>query len=133
MEYKFVIKGCFYGKNRVFPDLNDYLHACAKHYSIGGKMKKDYQMIASNAIRMQLKRLEIIKPVRIHYDFYEADIKRDASNIASFAVKVIEDALQACKIIKNDNILYLKGYSQEFYLDEKNPRIEVFIREVDNG
>ena len=131
MEHSVVIKGKYYGKDNVFPGLNDYIHSCSRHPQVGAKMKRDYQLIASNAIRLQLGKLAIPNPVRIHYVFYEATEKRDPSNIASFFVKVFEDALQQCGVLKNDNWRYLKGYSQEFYIDRKNPRVEVTIEELD--
>lgn len=130
MEYKVVVKGRYYGKDNVFPGLNDYIHNCGRHPQAGARMKRDYQLIASNAIRTQLKRLELVYPVRIHYSFYEATEKRDPSNVASFFVKVFEDALQQCGVLKNDNWRYLKGYSQEFHIDRDNPRVEVVIEEI---
>ena len=94
-------------------------------------MKKDYQLIACNAIRTQLKRLTIRKPVRIHYDFYEPDHKRDISNVTAFFVKVFEDALQDCKVLRNDNWVYIRGYSQDFHVDKDRPRVEVTIQEIE--
>lgn len=131
MEHSVVIKGKYYGKDNVFPGLNDYIHSCSRHPQVGAKMKRDYQLIASNAIRLQLGELAILNPVRIHYAFYEATEKRDPSNVASFFVKVFEDALQQCGVLKNDNWRYLKGYSQEFHIDRANPRVEVTIEELD--
>ena len=130
MEHSVVIKGKYYGKDNVFPGLNDYIHSCSRHPQVGAKMKRDYQLIASNAIRLQLGKLAILNPVRIHYAFYEATEKRDPSNVASFFVKVFEDALQQCGVLKNDNWRYLKGYSQEFHIDRNNPRVEVIIKEI---
>lgn len=75
--HKVVIKGNYYGSSRTFPDLNDYLHECAKHPQKGAKMKRDYQFIACNAIRTQLPRLTITNPIIIHYNFYEPDKQRD--------------------------------------------------------
>lgn len=131
MEHSVIIKGKYYGKDNVFPGLNDYIHSCSRHPQAGAKMKRDYQLIASNAIRLQLGKLAILNPVRIHYAFYEATEKRDPSNVASFFVKVFEDALQQCGVLKNDNWRYLKGYSQEFHIDRTNPRVEVTIEELD--
>ena len=130
MDHKVIIKGKYYGKDNVFPGLNDYIHSCGRHPQVGAKMKRDYQTIAANAIRVQLKRLIILNLVRIHYTFYEATEKRDPSNVASFFVKVFEDALQQCGVLKNDNWKYLKGYSQEFHIDRANPRVEVVIEEI---
>lgn len=130
-NHSFIIKGVYYGKTHTFPDLNDYLKACGTHPQVGAKMKRDYMMIASNAIRRQLCRLKISVPVKIHYFFYEGDIRRDLSNVGSFATKVIEDALQKCGVIKNDNQVWVKGYTHDFFIDKENPRIEVIIEELE--
>lgn len=131
--HRFVIKGIYYGKKHTFPDLNDYIHACSKSPHVGAKMKRDYQMIANNAIRRQLGRLTLHNPVKIHYMFYEGDVRRDFSNVGSFATKVIEDALQQCGVLKNDNQAWVKGYSHDFDIDKNNPRIEVEIEEIGEG
>ena len=131
MVYKFTIEGNYYGKNRVMPDLNNYISACSHHHLRGAKMKKDYMMVASLAIRKQLKGVKITKQVYIDYHHYEADMRRDKSNAASFATKVIEDALQVCGVIQNDGWANIAGYSQEFDVDKNRPRIEVTITEVE--
>lgn len=128
-NHTFIIKGCYYGKNNVFPCLNDYIHACGRHPQVGAKMKRDYQMIASNAIRRQLGRLEIKNPITLHYKFYEGSEKRDFANVGAFAEKVIDDALQVCGVIKNDSQYWLRGYTHEFFVDKGNPRIVVEIEE----
>lgn len=130
-NHSFIIKGVYYGKTHTFPDLNDYLSSCSRHPQVGAKMKRDYMIIASNAIRRQLGRLKITKPVKIHYYFYEGDVRRDLSNVGSFATKVIEDALQQCGVLKNDNQVWVKGYTHDFFTDKNNPRIEVIIEELE--
>jgi len=132
MSKKFVIEGIYYGKKRTFPDLNDYIHACGRNPHIGGRMKRDYQMIACNAIRKQLPRVTIKNPVKIHYTFYESDMGRDFSNIASFGTKIIEDALQQCGVLRNDNQVWVKGYTHDFGIDKLRPRIEVEIEELES-
>ena len=130
MTYKFTISGRYYGDN-VMPDLNNYLHECGRHPQAGGKMKRDYMMIANNAIRKQLPKVQIQDRVQIHYDFYESSKRRDVSNVASFAIKVIEDSLQKCGVISNDGWANIAGYSQSFFVDKANPRIEVSISTVE--
>lgn len=132
MEYTFTIAGRFYGKN-TFPDLNNYIAEASRHPQCGAKLKRDYMMIASNAIRRQLPRIKIEKPVKIHYRYYEASKRRDPSNVASCAVKIIEDSLQQCGVISNDGWANIAGYSQDFFIDRENPRIEVTITEIGNG
>lgn len=94
-------------------------------------MKKNFQMVLCNAIRGQLKKTRIVKKVHIHYDFYEPDRQRDKSNIFAVAAKFTEDALQQCGVIKNDGWGEIENFSHEFYVDKKNPRIEVTIREIE--
>lgn len=129
MEYKFTIQGIYFGDN-CFPDLNNYIYENARHPQCGAKMKREYMMIACSAIRKQLARVSISGAVKIHYRLYEASKKRDPSNCAAFAVKVIEDALQKCGVISNDGWANIAGYSQDFFVDKDNPRIEVTITEV---
>lgn len=75
-------------------------------------------------------RLKPIKyPVKIVYRFYEANKRRDKDNIAGVAHKFIQDALTESGILKDDGWDYVTGFSDEFYLDRKNPRIEVLLYE----
>ena len=129
-EYKFTIEGVHYKSNRTFPGFNDYTGAINHNRFVGAQMKKKYERIACEAIRRQLKGIKIDKKVFIEYTYYEADKRRDKSNINAFAVKVIEDALQDCGVLKNDGWDNIAGYSQYFKIDKNNPRIEVLIREV---
>lgn len=128
--HKFIIEGAFYGKHTL-PALNDYLKECNKNRYAGSKMKKECQRTISIFARKYLKRLTIEKPVIIHYHFYEYDKLRDKSNVASLAMKFIEDALQECKILKNDNWKCVENFDFTFAVDKSNPRIEVELEEVD--
>ena len=128
MNHKFIIKGRL-------PGLNDYLAAernFSKKHSCGNDMKQQNQMLISNAIRLQLKRLHIDKQVHISYAFYEPDKKRDLDNIAGVAHKFIQDALVKCKVIDNDGWNNISGFDDSFFVDRHNPRIEVTIREVES-
>lgn len=127
----FKVIGRFY-KDKTFPSLNDFLHECGTHPKIGAKMKRDFKMIASNAIRLQLGRYKAEHPIILHYTFYEPTQgqKRDVMNIFSFADKVIEDALQDCKVIQNDNPQFVINTTHEFFYTDKEPYFEVQIEEV---
>ena len=78
----------------------------------------------------QLGRLRIRNPVRMRYRWYEKDRRRDRDNISSFGRKVIQDALVQAHILQNDGWNEIIEFSDEFYVDKKNPRIEVEIEEV---
>lgn len=132
MIYKFT----YYGE---LPSLNEYLSSERVHFKTrnggfstkGARMKKDCQKhIRSNIVR-DLKNTKITKPIIIHYKFFNKDRRKDVGNIFSVADKFICDALQETGTIINDNQKYVKGFTSEFYVDSKNPRIEVELEECE--
>lgn len=124
MQYKFTIDGRLDGQN-------DFIEANRTHPKAGNKMKQENQQVAMWAIRQQLKRLKIEKPIHIHYKFIEKNRMRDKDNIASFAMKVIQDALVQVKVIKNDGWREVESFSCTFGVDKNNPRIEVTLEEAE--
>lgn len=130
MKYKFTINGNL-------PNLNDYLKA--ERIRVGGRnsfhtkgnlMKHEQQTRIIGCIRRDLKSLKITKPIRIHYDFYEPNEKRDLDNIMSTTMKFTQDSLVLAKVISNDGWKCITGISAHFYVDKLNPRIEVTLIEV---
>ena len=71
------------------------------------------------------------KPVNIVITCYEPNMKRDKSNVRSGAEKIIEDALQDAGIIRNDNWAGIAETRTKVMLDRENPRVIVYIEEVD--
>lgn len=122
MEYKLIING-------KLDNLNDYIEACRSNPYKGAKLKAHNQKIVYAEIKSQLKSLHISRPVYMKYKWYETDRRRDLDNISSFGRKVIQDALVKLNVIKNDGWKEIKGFCDEFYIDKKNPRIEVEIIE----
>lgn len=110
-------------------NLNDYTTACRTNQYKGSAMKRKNEEIVLQEIYSQFGRLRITKPVRMHYTWYEKDRRRDLDNVSSFGRKVIQDALVKSKVLQNDGWNEIKGFSDEFYVDGKNPRIEVLIVE----
>lgn len=51
--HKVVIKGNYYGRTRTLPDLNDYLHECARHPQMGAKMKRGVMLRQESHIIMR--------------------------------------------------------------------------------
>lgn len=132
MEYKLVVQGRM-------PDLNDYLKGeripiikNKKCTTQGNDMKQEHQNKVIACIRKQLLGLHIKKPIVIEYSFYELNMARDLDNVASFAHKVVQDALVKAGTIENDGWKHIKGFSDEFYLDSENPRIEILLKEVED-
>ena len=120
------------------PNLNDYLAAerikCKTPYgktnTKGNLMKQKWTEYVVTYIRKDLKRLHIEKPVRLHYTFYEPNCKRDLDNIASFAMKIIQDSLVKSHIISNDGWKNIIGFECEFFVSNHQPRIEVTLEEM---
>lgn len=44
-----------------------------------------------------------VGPVRMRYDFWERDRRRDLSNVFAGAVKIIEDGLVRARVLRNDS------------------------------
>ena len=65
------------------------------------------------------------EPVYIKYTFYEKTKRRDLDNIAGFAHKVIQDALVAQGILKNDGWANIRGFSDEFQIGEEKIIVEI--------
>ena len=130
MQHKLIIKG-------TLPNLNDYLQAERQTFRRGGKfttkgneLKKDTQELIIWHIRQQLKGVHINNPILLKYDFFEPNKRRDLDNISAFAHKVIQDSLVVAGVIKNDGWSNILGFTDQFYLDKDNPRIEVILEEV---
>lgn len=111
-------------------NLNDYITACRTNQYKGAHLKAKNENKVQAEIYEQLGRLRITNPVRMTYRWYEKDRRRDLDNVSSFGRKVIQDALVDTGVIQNDGWKEITGFSDEFYVDKKNPRIEVEIEEV---
>ena len=123
MRYTLVIKG-------KLSNLNDYITACRTNHYKGASVKKKNETIVKCAIYEQLGRLRIKGRVYMKYRWYEPNRRRDLDNISSFGRKVIQDALVETRVLENDGWKNIVGFSDEFYTDTENPRIEVVIEEV---
>lgn len=130
-NHTFEIRGRFY-KGHCFPGLNEYIQAIGANPKKGNRMKQDYQMIACNAIRLGLKRFKTHGPIILHYTFKEPEKgnKRDRMNVFSFADKVIEDALQKCGVIENDDPAHVLNTTHDFSYTKGDPAIIVSIEEI---
>lgn len=109
------------------PGMNEYTDACRRHAQVGAKMKHNNQEIAAWAIKTQLRGVTFDKPVEITYTFFEPNRRRDKSNVAAFGIKVIEDALVMCGVLKDDGWAYIQAFTSRFMLDREKPRIVVQI------
>lgn len=63
---------------------------------------------------------ELKPPIRIHFTWIEKNKRRDLDNISSAGRKFILDTLQKCGKLKNDNLNYVVGFSDEFEIGSDN-------------
>ena len=128
----FTIRGAFCG-DKCFPSLNQYIAELGRNPRCGAAYKKQYVMVATNAIRCDLGRFRTDKPVILHYTFVEPrkGAKRDYGNIFALADKFIEDALRDCRVIPDDNPHYVKNFTHDFIYTDGEPFIRVEIEEVE--
>lgn len=63
----------------------------------------------------------------IEFSWYEKNKRRDKDNVA-FAKKFILDAMQEMGILENDGWQQVIGFSDYFFIDKENPRVEVVIK-----
>lgn len=111
-------------------NLNDYISAERTNKYKGAQMKSDNEKTVIFAIKKCLSGIRIEKPVFMEYTWYEKNKRRDLDNISSFGRKVIQDSLVYAHVLKDDGWKNITGFSDAFYVDTENPRIEVLIREV---
>ena len=123
LKLNLVIKGRLSG-------LNEYTRACRNNKYAGAKLKKDNEKKVLAAILEYCQNIKIEKPVHITYKWFEQNKRRDLDNIA-FSKKYIQDALVKSGVLQNDGWQHVTGFSDEFYIDKDNPRIEVEIKEVE--
>ncbi len=108
--------------------LNELINANRRNKYAGAKLKRDNESIITNYIKTQCN--VKFERVRISIDWYEKNKRRDFDNIAS-AKKYILDALVKCEVIPNDGWKNIyPEFTDRFFHDKENPRIEVVIEEV---
>ena len=123
----FTIKGAFYGE-KCFPGLNDMLHEAERHPKAYNDMKRQYQLLAVNAIRRDLRGFKAKGRVQLNFTFGEPlrGNKRDFDNIVAAGRKIITDALVRTNILEDDSPRYLGYGTNNFeYVDVPYIRVEI--------
>lgn len=123
MRGKLVIPG-------VLPNLNDYITAERIHRQRGAALKRQTEQVVVLCAKRQLRGVKFSAPVVMRYCWYEPNRRRDKDNISSFGRKCIQDALVRAGVLKNDGWGEIEAFSDQFFVDGKNPRVEVEMEEV---
>ena len=116
------------------PNLNDYTKACRTYKMAGAKMKKDAERMVSFFILQQLHNVKFEGAVELNFRWYAQHQTSGLDNIC-FAKKFILDALVSNGTIMADGWKGVIGFTDSFFVDKENPRIEVDIQKagVKNG
>lgn len=111
------------------PTINEYISECRKNPHLGAILKRDNTNLCMLCMR-DLYGLKFEKII-IHYRFFEKNRNRDKDNVFAFATKCIQDAMQEIGLIDNDGWRNIENFTHDFFIDKENPRIEVYIENVD--
>ena len=116
------------------PSFNEIIAACIASHRLtpSGKRYNAY-----NATKQQwtervgmMARVQKLRPVEAGYFTYlfrEENQRRDPSNFVAGGVKMIEDGLKACGVIRNDGWAVVLGYTSYWMVDNRAPGVSVFI------
>lgn len=111
--------------------LNEYIKACRTNRYVGAKMKHDIENIVTQAIKEQIPNVHFDGTVELNFRWFEKNRRRDLDNISA-SKKFILDALVSNGTIVADGWKGVIGFTDSFYIDAENPRIEVEIKKGDN-
>lgn len=115
------------------PDLNQYIKAINGSRFTGNTMKQDMSNFVAYEAMNQTNHMTdffgtIIVPAFFEFHWYCKNKKKDKDNICGAGKKFILDGLQHAGVIAQDNWNAVIGFSDHFYIDSENPRVEVIIK-----
>lgn len=114
------------------PGLNEYIEAERAHRQKGAALKRKCQRDIAAVLKKQVKG-PLREPVVMRYTWIEKDRRRDKDNVSSFGRKIIQDTLVSMNALRNDGWANIAGFSDEFRVDKKRPRVEIEILEGQDG
>lgn len=107
------------------PSFNEYMNLCRENRFKAAKYKRELQAEIGLFIR---KIPAIHSPVRIYFEWYEENGRRDIDNVA-FAKKFILDALVNEGKLKDDGAKYVVGFQDSFFYGSE-AKVIIYIVEV---
>ena len=114
------------------PGWNELLDA--KGVRFKGTHKTAYDVLKSKSqeriIFLARAQLKPVERAFFRYEFHEPDRHRDPSNVASGALKIVEDALQHAGILSNDGWKNVAGFAFEFVVDKEAQGVMVRIEDA---
>ena len=109
------------------PDFNSLLNDVKRHWKFYAKSKKYWTGVTvAECVAQRLR--PVPPPVEIDFVWYNNG-RKDPDNIR-IASKMIIDGLVKASILPEDNQKIIKGFTDTFYKDKDDPRVEVTIRSI---
>ena len=99
------------------PDFNSLLNDVKRHWT---------GVTVAECVAQRLR--PVTPPVKIDFVWYNNG-RKDPDNIR-IASKMIIDGLVKASILPEDNQKIIKGFTDTFYKDKDDPRVEVTIRSI---
>jgi len=125
--FRFTIQGRLDG-------LNEIVKAAKMQrgsYSPYNLMKKEsHEIIYYSMLTGISGKLPEFEKINLTFKWFEKNMKRDPDNVAAGGHKFILDTLVAHKVIPNDSMKHVQGWTDIFSIDKENPRIEVIISDA---
>lgn len=123
--YNFVMKLTIKGE---LTDLNEYIKSLNANRWSGNSVKQtETDRVCYEAKLARIGEVpEDWYPVRITYRWFSKDKRKDTDNVA-FSKKFINDGLVTAGVLENDSRKFVAGFSDEFFIDKLNPRVEIEI------
>ena len=110
--------------NKILVGMNWYRNA---HFRNSNQVKQHYHKLIHSKVMQSQK---IKDKYMVSYVLYPSNANCDLMNVVSVIDKFLNDALQDCGVVVNDNIKFYKHMIATVKeIDKENPRIEIIIEE----
>jgi Holliday junction resolvase RusA-like endonuclease len=107
-------------------DFNTFQNKTRSNRFAGSAIKKsETERVAWCCKKNPLRKVTIF-PVLICFRWFSKNSRKDLDNVA-FSKKFILDGMVMAGVLPDDSREYVSGFSDEFYIDKENPRVEVVI------
>ena len=114
--------------NKVLVGMNWYRNT---HFRNSNQVKQHYHKLIYSKVTQSQK---LKDKYMVSYMLYPSNSSCDLMNVVSVIDKFLNDALQDCGVIANDNIKFYKHMiAMVKEVDKENPRIEIIIEEMNDG
>lgn len=111
---------------------NEYINKCRTNKFNAAKFKNEQEKIVRfglmEAFKEKAKVRSLNPPLKLTIHWYEPNSRRDIDNIC-FGTKFILDAMVRNEWLPNDNQRIVNQIVHHVSIDQRNPRIEVEVRE----